>query len=153
MRYCIDTSALMDGWRRWYPPDLFPSFWNSADVLVIKNILISSEEVLRELEKKDDELHDWAKQRKTCFFPLDEEILAAVSKIMATFPKLVDERTGKSFADPFVIATAMTKSTSVVTGEVATGKADRPRIPDVCKYFGIKTLNLVDLIREQGWRF
>ena len=39
------------------------------------------------------------------FISLTDEVQAGVDKIMAEFPKLVDERTGKSFADPFVVAT------------------------------------------------
>jgi hypothetical protein len=33
MRYSIDTSAILDGWRRHYPPDVFPPLWTSLEEL------------------------------------------------------------------------------------------------------------------------
>jgi hypothetical protein len=30
VRYSIDTSAILDGWRRYYPPDVFPGRMGSA---------------------------------------------------------------------------------------------------------------------------
>jgi hypothetical protein len=41
----------------------------------------------------------------------------------------------------------------VVTGEKATNSLDRPNIPDVCTAMGIRSMNLLDLFRELGWRF
>ena len=51
MTYCIDTSALMDAWVRWYPLENFPSLWENLDILTNSGQLISSEEVYRKLEK------------------------------------------------------------------------------------------------------
>lgn len=51
-------------------------------------------------------------------------------------------------ADPFVIATAMELDAIVVTGEVLTGKMDKPRIPDVCEGKGIRWINFLQMIRE-----
>jgi len=47
--YCIDTSALIHGWRRDYPPDVFRSLWQQLDQLVAEGKLFSSIEVLLEL--------------------------------------------------------------------------------------------------------
>jgi len=66
---------------------------------------------------------------------------------------LVDGRTGKSFADPFVIATAISKQYTIVTGERATGTRNRPKIPDVCRDLNIQCIGFTDLIRQEGWRF
>jgi hypothetical protein len=64
MVYCVDTSAWMDGWQRYYPQDVFPSLWTRLDELIGTGQIISSEEVYVELKKKDDTLHDWMKLRK-----------------------------------------------------------------------------------------
>jgi hypothetical protein len=40
-----------------------------------------------------------------------------------------------------------------VTAEAATGKADRPNIPDVCSAMGVRSMTLLELFREQRWRF
>lgn len=70
MSYSIDTSALMDAWQRWYPADIFPAVWSHLDHLAADGQIHSSEEVLREVAKKDDDLHKWAKERRHVFLPL-----------------------------------------------------------------------------------
>jgi hypothetical protein len=40
-----------------------------------------------------------------------------------------------------------------VTGERATGRLDRPNIPDVCAELGIPSFNLLQMIRNEGWTF
>ena len=72
---------------------------------------------------------------------------------MSSYPRLVDARTGKSFADPWVIATAHVNSCIVITGEKPTGKLDRPKIPDVCGDMSVRCMGFVDVIRQEGWRF
>src|ERR1022692_867540 len=32
--YCIDTSALVDGWIRYYPPDVFPPLWTKLEDMI-----------------------------------------------------------------------------------------------------------------------
>jgi hypothetical protein len=154
VNYCIDTSALMDAWVRWYPKELFPTLWDKVDALVQDGRLISSEEVLHELERKEgDTLHKWAVERSGIFLPLDSRVQAGATRVMASHPRLVDGRTGKSFADPWVIATAQAGNCAVITGERPTGKLDRPKIPDVCRDLGIRCISFVELIRQEGWRF
>ena len=46
-------------------------------------------------------------------------------------------------ADPFVIATALELGAVVVTGEVLTGKLDKPRIPDVCQAKGVRWIQMI----------
>ena len=154
MRYCIDTSALMDAWRRWYPKAIFPSLWDNVDRLIADGRLISSEEVLQELERKEgDDLHEWAKRREALFLPLNDRIQEHLKKIMASHSRLVDGRTSNSYADPFVIATAQANGCIVVTGEKATNTPDRPKIPDVCRDLDIQCIGFTELIRQEGWRF
>ena len=153
MKYCLDTSALMDAWSRWYPVRLFPSLWKRLDSLILTGDIISSEEVLRELERKQDSLYGWARERRAMFLPLSDEVQEAVNRLLDRFPTMVDDRSGKSFGDPFVVATAMTTDTIVVTGERPTGSAGRPKIPDVCQSFGTPWMSVVELIDEEGWSF
>jgi hypothetical protein len=47
----------------------------------------------------------------------------------------------------------MAQRCAVVTAEAATGKADRPNIPEVCLAMGLRSITLLELFREQGWRF
>jgi len=153
MKYSIDTSAVLDGWRRHYPIEVFPTLWDRLAELISDGSLQATEEVRIELEKRDDEVFEWCNSQNELFVSIDEDIQDHVSSMLQRFPKLIDTRRNRSSADPFVIGLAMVNSFSVVTGERPTGSVDRPNIPDVCDAFDITTLSLLDLIRIEGWRF
>lgn len=155
MGYSFDTCAFVEGWDRSYPPDLFPSLWAKIEQLIDAGILVASEEVMEELGKKNDDVLAWAKERRHMFRPLTEEIQKVASEILLQekFARLVDSRTDRSRADPFVIALAKVEDHTVVTEEKNFGTPSRPRIPIVCKHFGIPCIKLLQFIREQGWKF
>jgi Domain of unknown function (DUF4411) len=138
----------MDGWQRYYPPDVFPSLWAKLDESVSTGQIVSSEEVYVELNKKADDLHDWIKGRKHMLVPLSERIQFRSAELLKEYPRLVDTLRGRSMADPFVIATALELGAVVVTGEVLTGKLDKPRIPDVCQAKSIRWITFLQMIRE-----
>lgn len=153
MKYSIDTSAILDGWARYYPPDVFPGLWQHLDEIIAEGRLIATEEVLHELERKEDKLYVWAKERERMFVPIDESIQSAVTAILRKFEKLVDTRANRSAADPFVIALAQVEGYTVVTGERPTGRLSRPNIPDVCQGLSIPCISLLQLIRTEKWVF
>ena len=151
MRYSIDTSAILHAWRRSYPPEVFPSLWKKFDELIERGDLLATEEVLRELEKKDDEVHEWVKRRQHMIVPIDVRIQEVVSTILASHKKLLDTRKNRSGADPFVIALAVIRDCTVVTNEAPTSSPSRPNIPDVCSALGVRSIDVLGLIREQRW--
>ena len=65
--------------------------------------------MLLELERQDDDVFAWAKRHVT-FMPLEDEIQASATEILAKFPQLVNARRSRSVADPFVIALPSTGS-------------------------------------------
>lgn len=148
MPFCVDTSGWLDGWQRHYPPDVFATLWIELDARVKSAEIVSSEEVYVELAKKSDELHDWIRDRKEMLVPLSEQIQQRAVQLLVEHPRLVDTLRGRSKADPFVIATAMERNAVVVTGEIVTGKMDKPRIPDVCQAKGIRCISFLQMIRE-----
>ena len=154
VRYSIDTSALIHGWVRAYPPDVIPSLWDRLDGLIAEGRLLASREVLYELEKKADDLYAWCRDRVAMFIEIDDVIQDHMATVMGKYPKLVDTAKGKSGADPFVIALAMAHNPmlTVITEEKG-GSASSPRIPYVCKHEDIRPISLLDLIREQQWKF
>jgi hypothetical protein len=153
VRYSVDTSALMDGWVRYYTKDVFPGIWDSIDELINQKILIASSEVLKELEKQQDDLTAWALDRKHMFLPIDDDIQVAISEILRDYPRLVDTRRDRSSGDPWVIALARVRNCSVLTGERSTTKLEKPNIPDVCAAMGIRCVNMLQLFRDMGWVF
>lgn len=151
--YSIDTSALMDGWVRYYPPDVIPSLWDRMHDLVEAGSLLAIEEVFYELEKKADDLYEWVKSRPAMIVEIDEDHQARVKRLLTQWPRLVDSKKNRSGADPFVIALAEQRGLAVVTGERPTGSLAKPMIPDVCEQVGVRSISLLEMIREQGWRF
>ncbi len=153
MIYSIDTSAILDGWVRHYPQDVFPALWNRIDELITDGKLRATEEVLFELKKKTDEVYKWAKSRSALFVPIDDDIQIAVANILQKHERLVDARKNRSAADPFVIALAQLNGCKVVTAEQLSNNLGKPRMPDVCLALNIPSINLLQLVREEGWRF
>jgi uncharacterized protein DUF4411 len=150
--YSVDTSSLVHGWRRAYRPKNFAPVWERMEALMDEGRLLCSIEVLHDLKKKDDDLHEWCNGRKEKFcVEIDDACQAAVAEIMAAHERLVDTVTGRSGSDPFVIGLAKTiKPTMVVVTEEHQGKV---RIPDVCDAQGIRCIRLADLIEEEDWKF
>jgi hypothetical protein len=154
LKYSLDTSALLDCWVRYYPPDVFPQVWEKLDQLVEARILIASEEIVVELKRKHDGVYRWAHDRSGMLVPTsNEEVQQAVSKILAVHPKLIDERASRSGADPWVIAVAHVFRCSVLTGERPSRSPKRPHIPDVCDAMSIRWVDMLQLFRDQHWVF
>jgi hypothetical protein len=150
--YSVDSSALIHGWRRVYRPKNFGFIWERLDALIKEGRLQSSIEVYNELEKKDDELFKWCKDRKDeLFVEIDDELQTEVARIMKAYSRLVDTVKGRSGADPFVIALASVAMPKlVVVTEEHPGKL---KIPDVCNAEKIDHCGLEDLIEREDWKF
>jgi hypothetical protein len=152
MRYSFDTSALLDGWVRYYPRDVFPDVWTGFEELIDLGDLRATDEVLVELSRRDDEVHAWAKERKDqLFVPIDAAIQEKVTEILTDHERLLRAR--GSGADPFVIALAMNEKATVVTAERKSGSLGKPKIPDVCEVLAVPCIDLLGLFRQLGWRF
>lgn len=160
--YCIDTSAWID-MKELYPARIFLTLWNKLDVLVKSGRVIAPQEVYSELDKKDDEVLQWVKQRKRLFKSLnDEEQLALVFDIQEKFPNLVDPQKETPDADPFVVALAFLETRNltmigdqcvVVSQEKPSSNvSDKPKIPDACNAYGVKHLSILDLLDNEGWK-
>jgi hypothetical protein len=151
--YSIDTSALLDGWIRYYPPDVFPPVWDRLSVLIEDDRMIAPDEVREELKRKLDGVHKWARGQKKLFVPLDPNVQAAAAEVLRAHPRLIDNRADRTSADPFVIAIARTRGAIVVTGERRTDSLKRPNIPDVCQAIGVPCLGMMELFRKEKWTF
>lgn len=82
---------------------------------------------------------------------LDAPQQTAVAEVMDKFPRLIDTRKDRSRTTPFVFALALTRIAVVVTGENDNGSRDKPKIPTVCRHFGIRAIKPLDFIRENRW--
>lgn len=146
--FCLDTSAFIDAWERYYSRDVFPSLWEKMDGLMVAGTVVASIEVYKEMEKKSDGVITWAAPHKRLFVDSDDEVLASVSQIMKDFPAgFVDPRRARSGADPFVIAVARLRGAAVVTAEKP-GKKREIKIPDVCRHYDIPCFAILEMFRR-----
>jgi hypothetical protein len=142
--------------------DMFPGVWTKINELCDSRRIISPEEVRNELEKKDDELFAWAKARPWIFRPTDDRMLTYAAEIERRFPRLVHTSSERPQADPFVIALAwkgepqktieQNSAELVLVTEEIRGSG-RPKIPNICDDLGIKCIKVLQMMRQEGWKF
>jgi len=150
--YSIDTSVLIHGWVRRYPPSvpMFAPVWGQLDQLIKDGVIRALEEVLEDLRKQEgDELLAWCEKRLEFFVPIDDPTQDTMNGIMGKYPRLVDTVKGKSASDPWVISLALQHNPklTVVTEENG-GSENKPNMPHVCRQEDIRCINLLDLIKE-----
>ncbi len=109
--------------------------------------------MLEGLKQKYDDLYEWAKARHDMFIEIDH-FEGELIEIMASYPRLVDTKKGKSDADPMVIALALSKNpTYTIITEEGFGSEKSPRIPYVCGQYDLRHINILQLLRDQSWTF
>ena len=141
--YVIDACALIDAAQHYnMSKQSFAHIWEALEGLFEKGMLISCSEIMDEI--KDDDLKQWVKHHKEYFLPLTRELQEKTTEVLTRFPNLIKIRsTSNSNADPFLIATALLQSGSVVTNEKLGNETARDyKIPNVCQALGIPYLNL-----------
>lgn len=152
MKYCLDTSALIEPWVRLYPPDIFPPVWKKLEELVGDGSVRAPVEVRRELERQSDKLFEWVCAAEGLFVELDADTAIKSKEIVNAFPTLVKPNSTKSQADPFVIALAEVSKVPVVTYETKAKQKDAPKIPNVCEARGLTCVSLVDVLRAEKFK-
>ena len=153
MKWCFDTSALIEPWVRLYPPDLFEPVWEKLVELAESGLIVAPADVRLELEKQKDDLHDWAKKVASALFhDPDRAVMEVFTDIVNTHPDFMKINSTKSGADPFVVALAQVHKLTVVTYETMAKKDAAPKIPNVCAARGLECVQLVDVLRAEGFK-
>jgi Domain of unknown function (DUF4411) len=149
--YSVDTSALIDGLERYYPEATFPAIWTRVDALISAGRFLISEEVFVEASAVDAPVKEWCSTRRHAIVvPTDATIATHVAGIASDFPTWGAQ--GRNQADPFVIAVAIERRATVVTGEQR-GTAQHPKIPYVCDLREVPCITFLDLLQTEGWVF
>lgn len=152
--YCFDTSSLIK--MNSLPRGIFKSVYGNMAGMVSKGRAIAPEQVFRELMAKEgveNDIMKWAKENRKMFVKPNDRSIEQVRDIMVKFPNFVDIEKETPEADPFLISLALQAKAVVVSEEVETNPRERPRIPNVCKHYGVRHLNFFDFMLEMGWEF
>jgi hypothetical protein len=156
MTYVFDNSPLFTLFKNYYRWR-FPSLWQRFDELVGYDDIVSTREVLREIEDGAVEgLRDWAAQNPDLFTTPSAEEGAFVARIYAVqhFQQNIERQKllkGGRNADPFIIAKAAVTQCTVVTMEQF--RPNAVKIPNICGHFGIPCMTLENFMESEGWEF
>lgn len=154
--YVFDNSPLSVLFKNYYR-GRFPTLWKNFDTLLASGGIVSTREVVREIEDSSiAELREWAKNNQAVFTVPNAAEGAFVAKIygVAHFQQNIEQQKllkGGRNADPFVIAKAATDGKTVVTMELL--KPNAAKIPNICKHFSIPCLTLEQFMEAEGWQF
>lgn len=151
--YSFDTSSLLNGRRDLLPPTTFPGVWENIEEAIADGQVRAIDLVRDELSAMDDEAHRWTRSHPGLFVELEQDVQRAARMVLQEHRKLIGVGSGRSGADPFVVALAMARGGAVVTEEIPSRSLAKPKIPDVCKALGIRSMNLIGYVQEQGWVF
>jgi len=153
--FIIDTSSLLE--LHHFPDDIFPSIWKELDQLVQAGEMLAPHEVKREIERGHDEIVKWVKEHPRAFINLDAEQARHLDSLISEFPAMSGADKTGPFADPLVVAMAMSMGTAsdrlpvVVTEETPRGPGSL-KIPNLCQRYGIQYVNLHGLLRKRQIR-
>lgn len=165
--YCIDASVVIDMVHD-YPEWLIPGIWDAMAELADQDRLIIPKRVRDEC--KDDEVQQWFEDHSQMVKEFSEIQNVALTQLMADLDSddqhLVDQDSpGKDEGDPFFIALIMAENKRLtgsyqsgpVTALCHEGASNRTRgkvkIKDVCQRYRINYLKLLDIAKNEGWRF
>jgi hypothetical protein len=151
-RYCLDTSFFINGWRKHWRIDVFPTLWDRLDSIVDGKRVFSCRAVSREIQRQMDDLHEWTKNRPHIFQQPTEDHTLQMSQVMAQMHMLAAKGRSLNEADPWVIAHAHLAGACVVTDETyqARGPTKPPALPVACEFFEIKWLSPLDFLAAVG---
>lgn len=154
--YVFDNSPLSTLFKNFYH-SRFPTLWSRFDTLIGSGSIVSTREVLREINDSSVEpMRAWAKDNNALFSAPTAAEGQFVAKIFAVehFQQNIEVqkllRGGKN-ADPFVVSKAIVEGHSVVTMEKF--KPNAAKIPNICKHFGAPCLTLEEFMEEENWSF
>lgn len=150
-QYCLDANVLIQAWQKYYSPTLCPSYWDVLNQLGAAGRICLPAHVRDEITRTEDDLAAWVKTSSIPIQPITENIGRAVSSIYAADPThMLLVARGRSQADPWVIASAMSLNACVVTKEelITEPTSKKIKIPNVCQNMGVRCINDFDFLRE-----
>ena len=154
MKYLLDSNVFIQAKNGPYSFEIAPGFWKWLESFSHEQSFLTIKEVRDELIEYDDELKDWILNFPRNYF-IEADL--AIQSNLKTITNYV--MTNTSFtphyrndflakADPWLIATALTRDYVVVTHEVKAGPGTRKvKIPNVCDYFGVNYINVFNLMK------
>ncbi len=160
-RYLIDANVFITAHRQIYPFDLAPGFWDQLIDKVADKIIII-EKIQEEILRGDDALSEWYIEVCSNFTILkipEQIVLEAYSEIIDSINDNTQYKQSAkdefaSIADSWLCAYAMAYNETVVTLEsYQAGVKSKVKIPNICKAFNVRCIDLLQFMRENCFKF
>lgn len=156
--YCLDTNFFIEGWNKYYSPDFCSSYWKIVEKLGSKGVLFVPQEVKKEIDKVDDKLKEWFKDKSFLVKKIDVNVQKCLKQLYAkdeSHKYLANNVKARSLADPWVVAHAMAERAVVVTREFSSNSPNpkKVKIPDVCRNMGVECIDDFAFIKQMNIQF
>lgn len=156
MIYVFDNTPLSLLFKNFYP-SVFKTLWAQFDALVDEGRIVSTREVLREIQDGPvSGIHAWVKKNGQVFptpTAAEGEFLSQIFSVPHFQQNIELQKLlkGGKHADAFVVAKAATVKGSVVTLE--SHKPNAAKIPNICEHFKLPCLTLHQFMEAERWQF
>lgn len=159
--FLLDTNFFIESYRKGFPMDVVPSFWDKLKVLAEEKKVISVDKVKDEIYRNDDELKAW------CEVNLPEDFFKDTTEVITEYSQVVNWAFSKKDnpysqqaldifmnaeeADAWLVAFAKKHSHPLVTNERSEPASKKSvKIPDACAPIGVRYVLPMDMFRELG---
>ncbi|MDQ6949473.1 MAG: DUF4411 family protein [Actinomycetota bacterium] len=158
MTYLLDSDVFIQAKNLHYGFDFCPAFWEWIDERYADGTVRSIEKVGDELIGGDDDLANWARQRRADFFVRpDALVLPSLRATSAWASAAGYEPAGVNIflqaADYYLVAHAHAHDQTVVTHERPSTSTKKIKIPDACIGLGVKCATPFQMLRAEHARF
>ncbi len=150
-KYIMDTSSILSQ-KPGEPHNrlVYKSKWRKIESYISDHVIVTCSEVKEEIGDKG--IQQWLAANHCKVLEIDDIIQVNVRKNVTENPKMIEftGKSGTSSGDAFLIATAMKYNLTVITEE----NRDSPKkIPQICRKYGINSVNVTQLCEVEGWTF
>lgn len=155
--WCLDTNVVVSFLREDdsepYSRQVMPEQWRAFEMDIASGLIVSPPQVREELERWQGDIRDlrpWLVKHRGMFRELDDDALQWVKTIVNAYP--VYGKNLNMLGDLCVIALAASKGLTVITNEKSAGVVNprRPKIPDVCASFQLRSATVMGFLRRRG---
>jgi hypothetical protein len=152
--YLLDANVLIRAHEDYYPVDRIPPFWAWLLDQAHSNVIKMPRVIFDEVTPPPGPFATWLTQKDVReALILNENIPVSIIRHVIDIgyaPDLTDVEVDEIGKDPFLVASALSGTDRVVvTVEVSkpSKKRQNRKVPDVCRTFGIKSINPFELYR------
>jgi len=156
-KYLLDSNILITAYRRTYPMDIFPSFWENLLEQFENGNISLIDIVFEELILGEDSLRDWLLENESKITIHASDDLDVIEEYSSIIQNVMDEKqyylaAKEEFADvadSWLIAHAKAKGCIIVTEETFQKAVKRRvKIPNECKRNGVGFITTTQLLRK-----